>query len=224
MPRCSAIRGLEEPTATWGCRAFPTGAERPALSAEIPHARKKHFGILRTHRNHGAAGRRIWAFQDFAPGLAAVGGLVEATVVAVAPKLSGHTRVNRVAVFRIHENPGNALRIRQSHVVPTVATIGRFVDAVANRGAIARPGFAGAHPDGLWRLRIDRNRANGLHRFLVEYRLESGAAVDGFPDAAAGGSHVNGQPPALCDRGDGRDAAAHRGGTNVSRAQTGDGI
>ena len=66
--------------------------------------------------------------------------------------------------------------------------------------------------------------ADGLHRLFVEHGLERGAIVDGFPQAAAGRSDVDGQPAVLphgCKRG---HAPAHLGRSDVARAQAGDGV
>src|ERR1043166_9637029 len=37
---------------------------------------------------------------------------------------------------------------------------------------VARPGLSSADPNGLWRFRINRNRADRLHRLLVKDGLE----------------------------------------------------
>ena len=80
---------------------------------------------------------------------------------------------------------------RQAHVRPGLAAVGRLVDAVADRDAVARPRLAGADPDRLRVGRIDGDGADRLHRLLVEHRLERGAAVDRLPHAAAGGADVD---------------------------------
>ena len=69
---------------------------------------------------------------------------------------------------------------------PGLAAVGRFVDAVADRNAVARPRFARADPDVLRVLRIERDRADRLHRLLVEDRPVMRSAVFRFPNAAAG--------------------------------------
>src|SRR5437016_3023172 len=81
-------------------------------------------GDPKVHRDHRATRRRIRTFQDFVPGFAAVGGFVDAAIFAVAPELARHAHVNCIAVFRVDQNPGNALGIGQSHVVPTVTAVG----------------------------------------------------------------------------------------------------
>ena len=109
-------------------------------------------------------------------------------------------------------------------VRPGFAAIGRFVDSVADRNAVARPRFARADPDVLRILRVERDRADRLHRLLVEDRLELRAAVFRFPNAAAGRADKKRDFAGwLAVGGEGGDAAAHCGGADVARAETGDG-
>src|SRR5256885_16066501 len=88
----------------------------------------------------------------------------------------------------------------------SVAAVRRLVDAIADRHAIAGPGFAGAGPYRFRRLRIDGHGANGLRGLLVENGLERGAAVRRFPYAPAGCSNVDSQPAVLFYGGDRRPA------------------
>src|SRR5256884_9918776 len=115
---------FEETAAAWRCWAFASGPESPAFPAKIPHAREENLRVPGIHRDHRATRRRIRTFQDFVPGFAAVGGFVDAAIFAVAPELARHAHVNCIAVFRVDQNPGNALGIGQSHVVPTVTAVG----------------------------------------------------------------------------------------------------
>ena len=80
--------------------------------------------------------------------------------------------------------------------------------------------FAGADPNILGVGWIDGDGADRLHVWPIEHWLESGAAVDGLPDAAAGGARKHGEPAILVDGGDGRDASAHCGGADVARGQS----
>src|SRR4029077_6900445 len=116
----------------------------------------------------------------------------------------------------------DVLGIWQPHVRPTVAAIRRFVDAGANGHAVARPGFPRARPDGFRRLRVNGHRADGLRGFFVKNRFERRPAVRRFPHAPAGCSNVDREPAILFYSRDGGDAPAHRGGTDVPRAQAGD--
>src|SRR5262249_53295103 len=79
-----------------------------------------------------------------------------------------------------------------------------------------------ADPDGLRVRGIEGDRADRLHRLLVEDGLERGAAVHRLPDTAARGADVEDGLATVDVRGDGGDAAAHRGGADVARADAGD--
>ena len=83
------------------------------------------------------------------------------------------------------QNLRDPLRSLETHVGPILTAIGRTVDAIADGDTVASPGFAGAGPN-RFRIRwIDRQRANRLHRLLVENRFERHAIVDRFPNSAA---------------------------------------
>src|SRR6266446_10150655 len=125
-----------------------------------------------------------------------------------------------IAVPRIDNNFRNALGILQAHVGPAVAAVRRLIDAIADRHAIAGPGFARAGPDRFRCLWIDGHGANGLRGLLVENGLEGCAAVRRFPYASAGRSNVDSQPAVLFYGGDRRHAPTHGGGADVSRAKT----
>ena len=82
----------------------------------------------------------------------------------------------------------------------------------------------GADPDVLRVLRIECDRADRLHRLFVEDWLVTRPAIFGFPNAAAGRADKKGD---LARRfpccGNGRNATAHGRGTDIARAEPGDG-
>ena len=106
--------------------------------------------------------------------------------------MAGGADEHVVAVAGIHQDLGDVLGILQSDVGPVFAAVGGLVDAIADRDAVARPGFAGTDPDVLRIRGINRDRADGLHVGLDRRRLEGRAAVDRFPDAAAGRADEDG--------------------------------
>ena len=109
---------------------------------------------------------------------------------------------------------------RRPMLRPGLAAVGGLVDAVADRHAVAHPALARPDPDRLGVLGIDRDRADRLHRLLVEHRLERGAAVHRLPHAAARRADIHGETIALVHGGDRRDAAAHRRRADVPRAES----
>src|SRR3984893_2540877 len=151
-------------------RPASTGTITPACATKIPHPGKQHIGIYRIERDSRAPGRKIAAFQNQLPRLAAVGCLVEAAVRRIAPERPGHRRENSVAVFCTNENLSDSLGLLQTRVYPGLTAVGRFVNAVSDRNAVARPRFARAHPDIFAVLWIERDGADRLHGLLVKHR------------------------------------------------------
>ena len=171
--------------------------------------------------SRAATGRTICACQNFLPGLAAVGGLVDAALVVVVPEMSHRADQNVIAVLGIDQNLCDVLAVFQADVGPVLAAVGGLVDAVADRDAVARPGLAGANPD-CFRIRgIDGDRADRLRALAVEDGLVGRAAVHRLPHAAAGRADKHGDAPILIDGVDRGDAAAHHGRADVARRQSG---
>ena len=151
---------------------------------------------------------------------AAVGGAIQPSVGAIAPELAGDAGVHHVPVLRAHDDACNAFAVREPDVGPVLAAVGRFIDAVADRHAVARPTLAGADPNRVGVRRIQRDRADRLNRFLVEDGLERGAAVGRLPDSAGGGADEQRDLAVLfVTPGDGRDAARHRCRADIAGAQ-----
>ncbi len=175
--------------------------------------------MRRIHRQQRAPRRQIAAPEHLAPRLPAVRGLVDAALVAIAPQLSRHAHVHRVGLGRIDEDFDDVFRVPEPHVRPILAAIVRAVDSVADRHAVAHPRLARAHPDHLGILRIDRHGADGLHRLLVEHRLEGRATVRRLPHAATRRADIDREPRSFMHGIDRRDAPAHRGRADVARAQ-----
>src|ERR1019366_8569813 len=96
-----------------------------------------------------AASRGVAACQYFAPRFAAVAGLVDAALGVVIPEVAGGAGVNGVGILRVHQDAGDVLGIFQADIGPVLATVRRFVNAVAHGDAVARPRLAAAHPHDL---------------------------------------------------------------------------
>ena len=203
----------EQPAAAEGSGVLSAGAKGPSFAAKVPHAGVESFGILRIHRQHGAAGGRVGAFQNLVPSLSAVRRFVKTAVVAVAPQFSGSAGKHRVAIFRVNDDSDDALRILQTHVGPVLAAIGGFVNTIADGSAVARPRFAGAYPNSLGSGGINGDGADGLHRLFVENRIKGHAVITGLKQSAGRKSHEKDRGIARIDR-DVRDASTHRGRPN----------
>ena len=68
---------------------------------------------------------------DIGPGLAAVGGLVQAAFLIRAEKVADRGDVYDVRIFRIDDDAADALRFLQADVGECFAAVGRFVDSAA---------------------------------------------------------------------------------------------
>src|SRR5581483_2718163 len=210
-PGIAAISRLIE-TAAWTARS-----KRPSFSPKIPQRGVHRFRIVSTHGHQAASGRRVGSTQNFFPGFSSVGGLVNATLVVIVPKMPGGTNQHAISVFRIDKNLRNVLGVVQTDVVPVFAAIGRLIHTVSNRNTVAHPGFSGADPNVFGIRGIDGNRPDRLHSLAIEHGLESCATVDRFPDSPARRAYEQRQTAILRDRIEGGDASAHGGRADVSR-------
>ena len=91
-----------------------------------------------------------------------------------------------------------------------LAAVGRLVDAVAPRRALAVVRLAGADPDEIGIALRDRDVADRHQPLVLELGLERGAVVDGLPHAAVRRADVEDRRVGLVDR-QVRDAPRHRG-------------
>src|SRR6266545_1304996 len=213
-PGLAAVRALPQ------AAPLAAGAEEAGAAAEGPEAGIEDARLLRIDRQIGAAGVGVDG-EDALPGLAAVGRLVDAAVRAGIPQRSGGADPGGVGARRADLDAGDALGLVEPEVGPALSPVGRPVDAVADRHAVARPRLAGADPDVLRIAGIDADGADRLNG-IVEDRLEGRPAVHGLPDTAAGRSDVDGERIVGdgVDRGDA--AAGHRGtdGTGFEPAES----
>src|ERR1700724_1369679 len=147
--------------------------------------------VARIHAQVGAPGV-VADGEHPLPGLAAVGGLVDAAVAAGRPQRPLGGDVDDVGVARIDHDAGDVLRALEAEVLPVPAAVGRPVDAVAVGDAALAVVLAGADPDDQRVVGVDGDAADRVGALAVEDRLEGGAGVDGLPHAARGGGGVGG--------------------------------
>ena len=69
---------------------------------------------------------------------------------------------------------------------PRLASVGGLVDSIADRNAVACPGFPRTDPNIFCIFGIERDSTDRLHRLLIEDRSIPCSTVVGFPDTAAG--------------------------------------
>ncbi len=185
-PRRAAVGRSEEPAARRSSGPSPPDRNVHPLPPEVPERGEEHVGILRIGdrgcRNPSTRSvPRATSDHVLPPSVV----LVEAALLRIAPQLAGHAREHRVARSRVDQDFRDPLGLFGSptfvHVSPP--SVG-FVDAVADRHAVARPRLARADPDVRRIRRIDRDGADRLHRLVVEHGSERRAAVGRLPHAA----------------------------------------
>jgi hypothetical protein len=108
------------------------------------------------------------------------------TLVAAAQPVrrAQRAREHNLRIRRIDDDATDSSGLFEAHPRPRLAGVRRFVDAFANRDVAADPRLAGARPDDTWIRRRHRQRADRLHRLIVEDLLPVDAAIDSLGDAA----------------------------------------
>ena len=201
LPACAPVVGDEESAP----RSARTEEPRPA--PKRPHRRKELVGVRRVHHQVPDP-RALVHVQHALPALAAVGGLVDAALLPVAPRRPHGADVHRARVVGVHDDAVDALRPFQPHVPPGVAPVEAPVDAVADARRVARVPFPGSRPHHVRVRGRDRHCADPQHRLLVEHRAPGEPSVAGPPHAAGGRAHVDRRRVLEVD-GHVRDAPAH---------------
>jgi hypothetical protein len=155
----------------------------PLAAHALPHCGIERVRIARIHHEIDRA--RARAFEiDGRPGLAAVSRLVDAAHVVVGPLVPRGGDVHDVGIRRMHEDARDRLRVRQPHVLPRAARVGRFVDPDARHRRAEDVRLAGADPHDVGIARRHREVADARRRHLIEHRLPRRAVVIRLPHAA----------------------------------------
>ncbi len=150
---------------------------------------QQDIGITRVEHHIGDAGV-LADGQDSLPGLAAVGGFVQAAIAARPPERTLGRHVDSVRIAGIEDDAGDVLRLFQPHVLPGFAAIVGAVDAVAIGDATLAVVFSRADPDHVRIFGIEDHGADGVGAFAIEDRSPGGARVDSLPDTAGCGANV----------------------------------
>src|SRR5260370_4607949 len=126
-----------------------------------------------------------------------------------------------ISIVRIDQDFCDVLAVLQPDVGPVLASIGRFIYAIADRNAVAHPRLAAAHPDRLRIRRINAYRADRLHALAIKYGLVRSSAVHRLPHASTGRPYENRNATVLLDGVHRSDTPTHRRRTDVARRQSG---
>src|SRR5512146_944955 len=177
LPRRAAVRRAIDG------RVAAARLEVPRPSAIRVHPGVEDVGVARIGRDVGAGGLRIDE-ENPLPALAAVGRLEDAAFLVRAPLAPEATGVHELRIPGVDHDARDPLALIEPDVRPMLTGVDRLVHTVADRRIVSRILFARTHVDDVRVARCDRDRPDGTHRLLVEYRLEGDAAVDGLDDAA----------------------------------------
>ena len=165
----------------------------------------------------------VTATQDLVPGIAAVGGFVQAAVATAGPERSLGRHVNRVGVLGVYPDHADMFRLLQAHIGPGLATIQALVDTVAVTDVATGDILPAAHPNGVMVIGVNGDRTDGIGTFGVKHALPGGAGINRLPDPAATDGHV---PDAAVLRVQDNigDAAGHQGRANITHFQAFEGL
>jgi len=176
-PGLAGVGGLVD--AGVGAAAHERGDGAPALVG----GRVDHVGVRRVELGARHAGVLVDLERDL-PRRAAILRLVEASLATRRPERPFGRRVDHVGVPRVHEDPGDVLRLPEAGVRPGLAAVQALVDTVAGADVTAADVLPGPHPDRLVIARVDRQAADRVGRLLVEDGRPGRAAVLRLPHAA----------------------------------------
>ena len=156
----------------------------------MPHASEEDIGVGRIEANVGGARVGILG-QDTLPELPAIDGAVDASL-RVGPK--GVAQDRRKSDVRVGgmDNHRADLPLLVPHMLPGLARVGGFVDAVAAGHVAADVGFARADVDDVRVGSRYGDGADGRDRLVIKNGLPVDAGVGRLPDPRRGGSGIVG--------------------------------
>src|SRR5262249_42947549 len=153
----------------------------PRPPPRLPQPGEEDARVVRVEADVRGAGVAVLV-EDLLPGLAAVGGAVDAALLVGPEGVAEDRREGNVGILRV-DDAGADLALLLPVVLPGPAGVGGLVDAVAGRDVAADVGLAGADVDHVRVRRGDGQGADGRDRLVVEDRLPGEAAVGRLPDA-----------------------------------------
>src|SRR5205823_4836878 len=118
------------------------------------------------------------------PGSAAIERAEEAALGVRAVRMPEDGDKNAVGIARVNGDGTDLLAVAQAEMLPGLAGVGGFVDAVAGGEVGAAQSFAAAHVNNFGIGGRDGQRADGLRGLIVENGRPGLAGVGGLPDAA----------------------------------------
>ena len=208
-PGGAAVRGLEQAAA----RTASPVAERGATT--LVGAGVERVGTFRIHGDVDHAGVFIEKFH-IGPGLAAVGRLVDATLLVGPVEPPEGCHVCDIRVRGMNHDASDVLRLLEAHVLERPSCVRALVDAAAPGRRLPVVGLARAH---IQDRRVGGGEGQVADRGIVlvgEDGLEGRAAVRGLENARRSHPHVERQRIRFHHR-EVIHTASHVGGTDVAK-------
>ena len=203
-------------------QAAARSAARAAVGVdlELPGPGEQVARVDRVERDVRAP-RVLIDKEDALPVLAAVHGAVDPALLLRPVGMHEGADVDDVGIGRMDGEPGNAPGLFEPHQRPGRPRVRGFVDPLPDGDVAADLPLAGPGPDDVGIGQGDPQRADRLHRLVVEDGVPVHPAVGGLVDAPGGGADVVGVGVA---RQAGRCGEAVALGTDVAPLEVGVGF
>jgi hypothetical protein len=185
-PVAAAVGALPHPRALARVDEVP----RPALA--VPQRGVHHVRVAGLEDHVGGTGPTVRRLQHLLPAGAAVLGEIEAAHATLGVERALHRDEDAATVARIDDDAGNAIGAEQARLREALAAITGDEDPEARVRGARGIGLAGADPDRVRVVGIDRDVAGDRRRQRVGERRETDAVVLGLPEAAGGVGDVEG--------------------------------
>src|SRR5687768_2391511 len=138
---------------------------RPGLALKTPHAGIKNVRVGEIDIEVGDAVLVI-DVECLGPRLAAVSRHVHAALFVWTKRVAQCADVHDVGILRMDGDSRDALGFSQTHVLPRLAAIGRLVNSIAERNAVAHVRLASTDPDHLRITDRKSTRLNSSHGYI----------------------------------------------------------
>ena len=153
-----------------------TALASPGVDFDLPHAGEDDARVRRVHRDLRAAGVLVRE-QRALPRRAAVGRPEHAALGLWTVRRPQRAREDDLGIRRIDHDATDTPGLLEPHARPGLAGVARFVNALTDGNVAANPRLAGSRPHDVRIRRRHRERADRLHRLVVEDLLPVDAAI-----------------------------------------------
>src|SRR2546422_6885673 len=129
--------------------------------------------------------------ERFSPGLAAVGGHENATLVVWSKCVAHCTNVHHLWILWVADDRRDVLGVLESGMLPALAAVSGFVNAVAERNTVAGVRFTGADPDNVGISWLNSDISNRNCALSFKDRFPRKSTIRGLPESARSRSDID---------------------------------